>query len=47
MAVYYREQVTALAGALTTEENRAEAADLLRALIDNPRARRKKQRAAR
>lgn len=34
MAGYYREQVAALAEALTAEENRAEAADLLRSLIE-------------
>jgi len=34
MAAYYREQVAALAEALTAEENRAEAADLLRSLVD-------------
>ena len=34
MAGYYREQVAALAEALTAEENRAEAADLLRSLVD-------------
>lgn len=34
MAGYYREQVTALAEALTAEEDRAEAADLLRSPID-------------
>ena len=34
MAEHYRKQVAALADALTAEETRAEAADLLRALID-------------
>jgi site-specific DNA recombinase len=34
MAHYYRDQVAALAEALGAEENRAEAADLLRTLID-------------
>src|SRR5690606_6720607 len=34
MAAYYREQVAALAEALAAEENRAEAADLLRSLVD-------------
>ena len=34
MAAYYREQVAALAEALNAEENRAEAADLLRSLIE-------------
>jgi site-specific DNA recombinase len=34
MAGYYREKVAALSEALTAEENRAEAADLLRSLVD-------------
>jgi hypothetical protein len=34
MAEHYRAQVAALADALTSEENRAEAADLLRGLVD-------------
>ena len=34
MAEYYRQQITALAEALNAEENRAEAADLIRSLVD-------------
>ncbi len=34
MAGYYRQQVTALAQALNADENRAEAADLIRSLVD-------------
>jgi site-specific DNA recombinase len=34
VVAHYREQVAALNQALTSEENRAEAADLLRSLID-------------
>ena len=34
MAGYYRQQVSQLAGALNDEDNRAEAADLIRSLVD-------------
>ena len=34
MAGYYRQQVAALSEALNAEENRAEAADLIRSLVD-------------
>lgn len=34
MAGYYRQQVSALAEALNDDENRAEAADIIRSLVD-------------